>query len=278
MVKRESGAFPIAGSYFVLLLFAFFMGFPIVWMVFNSLKTHDEVFTNIWGPPDVPQWINYPRAWEQANVGILFRNSLIVAGSSVVLITLLAALAAYGISKIRFRGNGVLFILFIIAMLVPQQILIVPLYRLMKSLGIINTHLSLIFPYVAGGLPLAIFILTTYFRGIPDDIVEAARIDGCSNIRILWNIVLPVSWPAISAVIIFEFLETWNEFFLALVFIQKIDLRTLPLGIFSFMGRYMIDYSLFFSVLSLSMLPVIIIFLIFQRRFVSGLTAGALVG
>jgi ABC-type glycerol-3-phosphate transport system permease component len=254
------------------------MGFPILWMIFNSLKTHGEVFINIWGPPATPQWSNYPRAWMAANVGNLFRNSLIVAGSSVILIAILAALASYSIAKIKFRGVRVLFILFIIAMLVPQQILIVPLYKLMKTLGIINTHLSLIFPYVAGGLPLAIFIFTTYFRGIPNDIIEAARIDGCRNTRILWNVMAPISWPAISAVVIFEFLETWNEFFLALVFIQKIELRTLPLGVFSFMGRYMIDYSLFFSVLSLSMLPVIIIFLVFQRRFISGLTAGALVG
>ncbi len=242
-MKPESRPLPLAGSYFVLFFFAFIMGFPILWMIFNSLKTHAEVFTNIWGPPAIPQWSNYPRAWEQANVGNLFRNSLIVAGSSVILITVLAALASFSVAKIRFRGGQILFTFFIIAMLVPQQILIVPLYKLVKTLGFINTHLSLIFPYVAGGLPLAIFIFTTYFRGIPDDIVEAATIDGCSNLRILWNIIVPVSWPAISAVVIFEFLETWNEFFLALVFIQKIELRTLPLGVFSFMGRYMIDYS-----------------------------------
>ena len=276
-MKNESSLFSRIISPIALLFFAFVMGYPVLWMIFNSLKTRNEIYTNIWGPPHIPQWINYLKAWQEADFGILFRNSLIVAGSSVILITILAALTSFAIAKIRFTGSQVIFLLFIITMLVPQQILVIPLFRLINSLGLVNTYFSLIFPYVAGGLPLAIFIITTYFRGLPDELIEAARIDGCGDMRILLKIVMPLSWPAISAVVIFEFLESWNEFFLALVFIQKSELRTLPLGVFSFAGRYIIDYSLFFSVLSVSMIPMIFIFLIFQRRFISGLTAGALV-
>ena len=264
-------------TYFVLTFFAFLMGYPVLWMIFNSLKTQKEIYTNIWGVPNTPQWTNYVEAWVAADVGILFRNSLIVVIPSVILITVFAVLASFGISKIRFAGSKILFIFFIVTMLIPQQILVIPLFRIMKTLGIINTYFSLIFPYIAGGLPLAIFIFTTYFRGIQNELIEAARIDGCGNSRTLWNIVLPISWTAISAVIIFEFLECWNEFFLALVFIQKESLRTLPLGVYVFSSRFITDYSKLFSVLSVSMLPVIALFLIFQRRFISGLTAGALV-
>lgn len=274
----EHGFFGRSAYYIILVVFAIVMGFPILWMVFNSLKTHGEIFTNIWGPPTTPQWANYPRAWKTASVGILFRNSLIVTVCSVSFITILTAFASFGIAKIRFKGSRMLFTLFIVTMLVPQQILVIPLYRMVKMFGLINTLFSLILPYIAGGLPLAIFIFTTYLRGIPDELIEAARIDGCRDIRILWQIIAPISWPAISAVVIFEFLEAWNEFFLALVFLNRAEIRTLPLGVFAFMGRFMIDYSLFFSVLSISIMPVVVVFLIFQRQFVRGLTAGALVG
>jgi len=277
-VKNRSGIFFYITTWFVLLFFAFVLGYPILWMVFNSLKTPNEIYTKIWGPPSSPQWGNYVKAWVEADVGTLLRNSLIVAGSTVSLIIVLAALTAFSIAKIKFIGSRLLFGLFIVTMIVPQQILVVPLFGLMKSIGIINTYLSLILPYVAGGLPLAIFILTTYFHSIPDELIDASRIDGCSSMRILRIIVIPVSGPAISAVVIFQFLKSWNEFFLALIFIQKSNLRTLPLGIFSFTSRFITDYSLFFSVLSVSMLPVVVVFLIFQRRFISGLTAGALVG
>ncbi len=276
MINKERLPFHLV-CYFLLILFAFVMGFPVIWMVFSSLKTQREIYTNIWGPPAKPQWTNYLKAWKAANVGTLFRNSLVVTMSSVLLITIFAALASFGIAKIRFKGSNVMFLMFIITMLVPQQILVIPLFRLVKSFGIVNTHFSLVLPYIAGGLPLSIFILTTYFRGIQDEIIDAARIDGCGNIRILLRIILPTSLPALSAVVIFEFLECWNEFFLALVFIQKSNLRTLPLGLFTFSTRFITNYSHLFSVLSLSMMPVIIIFLIFQRYFISGLTRGALV-
>jgi len=261
----------------ILIIFVFIMGFPVIWMIFNSLKTQNEIYINIWGPPNVPQWSNYKKAWIAADVGTLFRNSSIVTVSSVIIITAFAALASFSIAKIKFRGSHILFPIFIMTMLVPQQVLVIPLFRLMKTLKIMDTYFSLIFPYTAGGLPLAIFIFTTYFRGIQDELIEAARIDGCGTLRILYKIILPISWPAISAVVIFEFLECWNEFFLALVFIQEESLRTLPLGVFNFSSRFITNYSLFFSVLCVSMLPVIILFLIFQRQFISGLTAGALV-
>jgi len=276
-MKYKTGIYSRLGGYFLLLVFAFVMGVPVIWMIFNSLKTQNELYINIWGPPQIPQWANYPIAWSLADVGTLFRNSLVVSLTSVFFITVLAAIASYSIAKIKFKGSQILFALFIITLLVPQQILVIPLFKIMVTLGIMDTYFSLIFPYIAGGLPLAIFIFTTYFRGIQDELIEAARLDGCGDLRILTRIVLPISWPAISAVVIFEFLECWNEFFLALTFIQKSNLRTLPLGVFAFSSRFITNYSQLFSVLSLSMLPIIIIFLIFQRQFISGLTAGALI-
>jgi len=264
--------------YGIVLVATVVVGYPALWMVLQSLKTKFEMYANVWGLPSQPFWENYSQAWRIARMGTYIFNSLIVSLGTVALVLVTASLAGYAFGKLRFAGSRVLFYMFVFTLIVPQQVTIIPLYAVVSGLGLSNTYLALILPYAAGGLPLSIFLLRAFFESVPREIEEAARIDGCSELAAFWRVVLPISGPGLATVTILQFLGAWNEFILALIFIRNPALRTIPLGLQAFFFEYSVEWGYLFAALSMATVPVVVVYVLMQRQFIRGLTAGAVKG
>ena len=259
--------------------------YPLLWLLYSSLKTDQAIFQNPFALPafDALQWVNYARAWTEARISRYFWNSLLVTSGSVAGCLLLASMAAYALSRFRIRGGTAIFLLFLCGLMIPMQLSIIPLFFQMRDWGLLNSRLGLMLVYMAGGLPFAIFILAGFFRTLPGTLYEAAVIDGCSEWRVFWNIMLPLARPGMVTVAIFLFLGTWNEYFTAFMFLSGADseaARTLPLGLanIAIVSQYRSDYGVSFAGLVLVLLPTLLFFVILQKRIVKGIAAGALKG
>lgn len=254
------------------------VGYPVLWMLLQSFKSKFELYSNVWGLPQQLFLDNYVQAWRIARMGTYIFNSLIVSISTVALVLVVASLAGYAFAKFRFRGGAVLFYMFVFTLIVPVQVTIIPLYAVVSGLGLSNTYLALILPYAAAGLPLSIFLLRAFFQSVPREIEEAARIDGCTEFAAFTRVVLPISGPGLATVTILQFLGAWNEFLLALIFIRNPALRTIPLGLQAFFFEYSVEWGYLFAALAMATVPVIVVYVVMQRQFIKGLTAGAVTG
>jgi raffinose/stachyose/melibiose transport system permease protein len=263
-------------TYLVLTLCAVIVGYPVVAMVLNSFKGTYEMYSNPWGLPAHLMWTNYQYAWSEAQIPSFMLNSLIVSVASVALTVILACFAAYAFATFQFRFSRPLFLLFALLLIVPVPVGIIPLYIIVSRLHLTDTYWALILPYTAGGLPLSIFMLRAYFQSIPQELSDAATIDGCNQVQAFLRVIIPVATPALATVTIFQFINSWNEFFLALIFIHKTSMMTLPLGLQSFFYEYSVQWGYLFAALSMGLVPVIVVYLLMQRQFINGLTAGAL--
>ncbi len=252
--------------------------FPLVWVIATSLKDRGQIIRNPLGLPEVYQWSNYADAWSEGNFGAYFVNSILVVIPTALGVVALSLLAAYAFAMFRFRGKNVLFTFFLIGMTVPLGILVIPIFYQMVSLKLVNNLWALILPQTAVGLPFAILLLRGFIHELPREILDAGRIDGCSNWGILRFIVMPLSRPALLSVMIFNIVWVWNQFLLPVVLIHKASSRTLPQGLSVFMGRYGADFGLLMAGATISFIPVVIVYIIFQRQFVKGIAAGALSG
>jgi raffinose/stachyose/melibiose transport system permease protein len=261
--------------YVVMACFSALVVFPLVVMVFGSFKTQFEFYANPWGLPSTFNWSNYIYAWQQAQIPRFIVNSVIVAAGTVGLTLVLASCAAYGFSTFTFRGGRALFLMFVLLLIVPVPVGIIPLYVIVVRLHLVDTYFALILPYTSGSLPLSIFILRAFFQSIPQELTDAARMDGCNQFTAFLRIILPISRPGLATVIILTFLNSWNEFFLALIFIHNPSLMTLPLGLQAFFFQYSVQWNYLFAALTMSIVPVIVVYLAMQRQFIAGLTAGA---
>jgi raffinose/stachyose/melibiose transport system permease protein len=254
---------------------AFLVLAPVAWVFSLSLKTPRETLR----PgiiPENPQFGNYLTAWNRFGLGQLFLNSGIVTAGSVVLTVLAAMCAAYAFTKVRFRGSELLFSVLLLGVVIPPSALVVPLLIQMRYLGLYDTRLGLTLAYVAFGLPIATLVFRGFFVSIPHELVEAARLDGCSENRILWAILAPLARGAIATVAILLFLANWNEFILALVLLRDSHSYTLPLGINAQLGQYTSEYQLIAAASIIAALPVFAIYLALQGQFERGVTEGAL--
>ena len=253
--------------------------YPFLVLLNGSLKSEGDFLANPLSVPRVPQFDNYAYAWNAAHIPTYTLNSAIVAGATVVLTLVLAATAAFGLSQFRFKGSRVIYLSFILLLTIPVQIYIIPLYIIVVRLKLANNLLGLVLPYTAGSLPLAVFLCRTYFDALPVELVDAARIDGCNHVRAFVHVVLPLAKPIIATVAIFTFVGAWNEFFLALVFIHDPNLATLPLGLQAFfINQYQTQFPQLFATLIVSIAPIVVVYLVLQRQFMAGLTAGAVRG
>ena len=221
---------------------------------------------------------NFQAVFQDAPILRHLANSLIITGASVALVVLLGSLAAYGFSRISFRGKEVCFYLLILTLMLPIPGLIVPLFQINKQLGMLDSYLGLILPYTALGTPFAVIVLRSFFDTLPRELEEAATIDGCSLFGIWWRIIMPLSWPAISVVVIFQFMTSFNEFILALVTIDSTELKPLTLVPLIYSGQFMARPGVMFAVLTLISLPVILVYVLMQRFMIRGLTAGGVKG
>ncbi|PYE24167.1 carbohydrate ABC transporter membrane protein 2 (CUT1 family) [Rhizobium sp. PP-F2F-G20b] len=252
---------------------------PFVFIVFTSLKSNAAVMSSsAFAPPVDPKFANYSSAWDRGRFNTTFFNSVIITTIKVPLGLFISAMAAYALAKIEFAGRKMLLLAILFGTMIPFQVMLAPLFTLVNSLHLIDTYPGVILPYLAFGIPYQVFILQSFFRGIPKELSEAARIDGASHFTIFRRIFLPVSLPVLAALLILDFVSTWNEFAMALVLLQDRDMWTLPLGLSAFQGQFSRDYGQLNAAIVMTVLPAAIVYLIFQRYFVSGLTSGAVKG
>jgi raffinose/stachyose/melibiose transport system permease protein len=251
---------------------------PIGYTVIASFKDVPEFFSNPYGLPEHWQWQNYVRAWTEAHIATTLPNSIIVTLSSVVLSTALSGLIAYGIAQRSKPFATVLYLLFISGMLVPVQMIVLPLFIFLRQIGLFGTLFALILPYTALGLPLGVLILTPLVATLPRDLSDAARVDGARELQIFWRVILPLMRPGLASVAILNGVWMWNDFFIPLIISIKASTQTLPVGIMSFVGVYSTEWGLVFASVVVSAAPVVIAYLAMTRQFVAGLTAGALKG
>lgn len=259
--------------------------YPMAWVAYSSLKTDEAIFREAFALPpfDDLQTGNYARAWNEAKFGDYFFNSVVVTLSSVTLIVMLGAMAAYALARFYHPlGKGV-FWLFLAGLMIPVQLSIVPLFFELKALGLLNSRLGLILVYTANGLPFAIFILAGFFKSLPRSLYEAAVVDGCSEASAFWKVMLPLARPGLVTVAIFQFIGVWKEYFFAFMFTSGdagASVRTLPLGLanLSITSQYRSDYGMLFAGLVIVTIPILVVFIALQKQLVKGVTAGALKG
>jgi len=256
--------------YVALSLYSLVLLVPLFWMVMASVKPRNELFGKPFNLPSVIDWGGYQRAV----AGGLFHymmNSVIVTVSAVVITLIVGGLAAYALARMQFIGRNVIYAIIIASYAIPMHGILVPLYDTLVFFKLTNTYLGMILPYVTFGLPFSVMILYAFLIDFPGEIVEAARIDGSSEIGILWRIVVPLSMPAIVSVAIFQGVAFWNEFLLALITISDDSLKTIPLGLVAFKGRYVTDWTAILASITITSLPILILFIIFQRQFIRSL-------
>lgn len=281
--KTSISAFGILKSallHAMLLVYAAIVIYPMVWLVSASLKTSMELFESPWKLPVAAQWANYVKAWTTAGIGQYFANSVFVTTISMFFILLIGSMAAYALARFVFPGSSAIHTVFISGMMFPVFLSIVPLFLLLRNLGMWNNYFGLITAYVAYSLSFTVFIMTGFFKTLPGELAEAGLIDGCSHFTAFWRIMLPLAKPGLITAGIFNFFGIWNEYPLALVIIADSNLRTLPLGIANLMmvQHYETDWGALFAGLVMVMLPTLIVYMFFQRQITAGLTAGALKG
>jgi raffinose/stachyose/melibiose transport system permease protein len=249
---------------------------PFAFIVFSSLKSNGAVMgTSAFSPPTDPEWANYAAAWARGRFGTTVFNGALITVIKVPLGLLISALAAYALSRMEVPAARLLFLLFTFGTMIPFQVMLAPLFGVVNGLHLVNTYVGIILPYLAFGVPYQVFILHSFFKEVPRELSEAARVDGASHFTIFRRIFLPVSLPVLAALLILDFVATWNEFAMALVILQDRRMWTLPLGLMSFQSQFSKDYGQLNAAIVMTVLPAVLVYLIFQRYFVSGLTSGA---
>jgi ABC-type glycerol-3-phosphate transport system permease component len=258
-----------------LIVLSILMLYPLYYMAITSLKTRLEWLGNQFGLPSAINLSNYVDVFVDGKLPLWFRNSITVTVGGVLLATIVSTLAAYAIARFPFRGRIPFLNTMIALMVVPPSVLIVPLFILMVRIRLINTLPGLILIYVGLLVPFSIYLLVSFFRGLPRELFDAAAMDGCSNFGVLWRIVVPLSGPAFVTLIIVNALYVWNELLLALVFLQGEELKTLMPGLLMFKGHFFNNEAMVMTAAFLACLPMILLYLFGQRWFVEGLVAGS---
>ncbi|MBM3250129.1 MAG: carbohydrate ABC transporter permease [Candidatus Omnitrophica bacterium] len=252
--------------------------YPLAWMVSASLKTQETVFRDFSLIPADPHLNNYLLAWREGGFGRYFLNSIFYTAAVVTGIVIVASLAAYAFSRLKFPGKNVLFILFIAAMMIPIPGSFVALYVLLNKLHLRNTPLGYILAMINVGLSMSIFLLKTFFDRMPTELEDAARIDGCSKLGIWWHVALPLAKPVLAVVVVFNALTVWNEYILALIIFDSREFMPLQVAIKLFQGEFVTNYPLLMAGLTIAALPIVIIYLLMQKYIVRGVTSGAVYG
>jgi len=259
----------------VLLVFAVA---PLLLAWFTAFKTDQQQLTNPYGLPLPPTLDNLREAWTVGRFSIYFKNSLIISIADVIGMVIISSLAGYAFARLSFPGQKLLLYGLLIGLTIPVAAIIIPLYLTMRDFHLLDTYGSVIVADVALAAPIFVFIMRAFFKDLPRELDDAARVDGANEFQIFWQVMLPLAKPGLMTVALLEFLWSWNDLLLPLVFLVTNDLRTLPVGMLFFQGQFTIDYGLMSAGVLILSLPVTILFLVFQRDFVKGLASGALKG
>lgn len=273
-VKKNLRQLP---AYVVLASWSLFTIFVIAWVVIASFKTNRELFSDVWSLPEVPQFINYIKAWSTVKMGSYFLNSVLVVLGSVIVILVVSAPASYVLSRVKFRGSETLTMAFTAGIGVPVPLLFIPLFVIMSTFKIINTLPGLGVLYVTLSIPFTVYMLTGFFASLPVELEEAGIIDGCSDFQVFWRIMLPLASPGLITAAIFNFIFLWNEYQVALVFTNDPEIRTLSLGLYSLQNamQYTGDWVGLMAGVVIVMVPTIILFIFLSEKMISGITMGA---
>jgi ABC-type glycerol-3-phosphate transport system permease component len=267
-----------AAKYGVLVLFLVVTLFPFIWMWSSALRDSREIFLDPFSPPRRLDVSNLVKAWTVGRFRAYFLNTLIVTLPTVAGVVSLSCLAGNALGRLRFFGSRAVLYLFLLGLMVPFQSIMIPLYYILRDLGILGTYWAMILPAMALGLPFGVFLMQAFFQGLPGELSDAARVDGCGELGVFLKVMLPLTGPAVSSLVVFQFMWTWNAFLMPLIYLQREDLRPLAVGLMFFQGRYTQDYGLIAGGVSIATLPIVLVYIILQRQFVRGLTAGAVKG
>lgn len=265
-------------TYAILLSWSLVVLFPIYTMLINSLKPQRQIFRNPFVPPWPPTFDGYQTVWNDGRFDLYFRNSLFVTITSLALIVLLGSLAAYALAMWRSRWSTALYIFFIAGLMIPIRLGTINIFQLVQVLRLTDKAVGLVPVYVAMGLPIAVFVLTTFIRGLPSELIDAAHVDGASELHIYRSVVLPLIRPAVATVVIFNLIPIWNDLWFPLIFIRAEDQRTVILGVSLLFGQYQTNWTRVLAALSMSALPILVLYLLMSKQFIKGLTAGAVKG
>ena len=247
---------------------------PLVLMVANSFRTTSSLYSDPLGAPWPLNLDSYRKAWTDGHFGEYFVNSLLVTTGAVALSTTVATMAAYALARVRSRLFTVLESVFISGLMLPIHLAILPIFYLLDGLGLVDSRLGLMLVYAAAGVPFSIFVLTTFFRQLPPELEEAARIDGANSWQMFLRIMVPMVRPAVATVVVFRFVPIWNDFLFPLVLLRTREKYTVPVGLTTFFGEYSTDWSSLFAGLVIATVPLVVLFLVATKQIVAGLTAG----
>jgi len=265
--------------YFIVFVFTILAIYPIYWLIVQSFKTtQDYMIASKLALPKVWYIENYPQAWKLGSFTILFLNSILYTTVTVVSVIFLSFMAGFAFAKLPSKATPILHGSFIIGILLTLQSIMVPLFLMINAVGLYNTRLGVLIPYVGIGLPMAVYLATEYIKSIPNEIIESARIDGAKYLFIFRSIVMPMAAPVAATVAILGVTGTWNEFMLVNILVSQNELKSLPVGISKFSGPLASDYGKQFSALVIGMVPMIIFYVIFRKRITRGVAAGAVKG
>jgi multiple sugar transport system permease protein len=265
--------------YGLLALYVAFALFPLYWLLKVSVTPNDLLYSEgirLW--PSRTSFAHYAFVLAHSDFPLFFKNSLIVSGTTAVLVTLIAALSGYAMSRFNFRGKMWLVGLMLITQMFPLVMLVAPIFKLFSPLGLTNSLTGLVIVYTAFNVPFATFLMQSFFDGIPKDLEEAAMIDGASRFRAFRQIILPLTLPGVAATLGFVFTAAWSELLFALMLVSKADASTFPVGLLSFVSKFSVDFGQMMAAGVLALIPACLFFLLIQRYLVQGLTAGAVKG
>jgi multiple sugar transport system permease protein len=253
--------------------------YPLVWIFLTSIKNELELTqVPITYFPQTPNFGNYAQVFQAQPFARFFLNSLVISSLATILCVTVAAFAAYALARLRLRYRRIISIIIVAASMFPVVSLIVPLFQIMRGLSWLNTYWALVIPYATFSLPISTLVLTAFFQGIPEDLESAAMIDGCSRFGALWRVIVPLAAPGVVTAAILAFVNSWNEFLLALTFNSAPDMKTVPVGVMLYQGEFTFPWPLISAAIIITIIPIVVLILVFQRRIISGLTAGGVKG
>jgi ABC-type glycerol-3-phosphate transport system permease component len=262
--------------YAILLVLVVLTIFPLVWMILTSLTPSNEVFGSI-----VPSTLDvsaYGRTWTSMSFPQAFGNTVFVTVVTVVIVVVVSTMTGYAFARLTFPGREIIFYIFLAALMIPGAAILVPMFIFLKNIGLLDSLPGLSFSYLGGALPFATFLMRAFFKTLPAELGDAGRIDGCSEFAVFLRVYMPLTTPGIATITIFQAVGTWNEFMFANTFISTPGTKTLQAAIYQAVGQYSTDWPALTAGLTMATVPIVIVYLILQRQFISGLTAGALKG
>ena len=267
---------PELARYAVLIAFVIIFLIPILWVWSSALKSSIEIARDPFALPQDWLWENLRKAWTVGRFDRYLGNTAIYCAAIVSGVVVLSSITGYALALLPLPGRGVILTLFLLGLMVPFQSVMIPIYFLLRDIHLLETYWAFIIPGIALRLPFGIFLMRGFFRGLPRDLADAARLDGANEWDVFRQIMLPLAVPGMSTLVVFQFINTWNQFLMPLVFVQRDELRPVSLGTMFFFGRFTADRGMIAAGVTLSMLPMIVLYLLLQRRFIEGITAGAM--